>query len=1187
MRLRLLMLSACLCAMPTHAAGPSGGTVSAGSATITQSAAQTTVKQTSNKAVVNWNNFSIGSGSTVRFVQPSASSIALNRVTGSQASVIQGALQANGQVWVLNPNGVLIAPGGQVAASSFLATTRSLTDQQFMAGNYAFTDGGVLGASVVNQGSIIVAEGGYAVLAGEAVRNEGYIEANLGQVVLGGAKAFTLDLSGDNTLAFVVTAPVDVTPTDGKAVVDNSGSIQAAGGRVLMTARAASQVVGQVINTGGVVAATSAQMVNGKIVLDGGAGSVSVAGDLNASGKGAGQTGGAIDVNAQKIQIKATAKLDVSGDAGGGKIAIGGGGPNTRTQSFTPAVSTTIAAGARFDASALTRGDGGEILVFTDLKNPLAFTQVAGSFIARGGSQGGNGGFVETSGYRLDVNGIVVNTLAPKGRAGLWLLDPDEIVIGDGVAPLSCVIPACTFITVATINTNLTTGPVSYTAANGDITINAGAPPIAWNNANSFNLTATKGSIFVGRQISSTGSGSVTLSAGTGIEVGAGAAISLSTGNLNIQGNTTGTNSEIKIGSSLTGADITIEGGPAGVVRLNNAVTASGTLTVQAATIAINAAVSAVNSVTLQGSGGVDPAISLNVGAGGSITTTNVAAGGVTIKATSVTLGGSITASGTLSVQAAILAINAAVSADGAITLNGPEGALADSVNVGLGGSIRTINIGGSGVTINAQSVTLGGSITATGEIGITASTSISVGANLSGGSDITLDAGTGTIGFTSTVSTNRTTTLRASTISFGGVGSFGTSAGDLTIGQALGLTTTLTASSTVILGAANITLESPLAWDGFGLKLQTIAVPLPAPPGNIFVAAGVSGSGGASLNIPDATLNNNLAGAISLNGTTPSKPSVFKYQGVERPTGSYGSLGFEVLVTVTNTADAAGGGGDTPAVVAPVVSVTNTAAVAAAAKAVADAAAAKTAADAAAAKAVADAATANAQATAKVVVDQALNQAIATVVASTSAAVFVAPPPAPPATTTTSSASTTTSTDTTAVSSSSTTTVTATTTATTTTSPTTATTTAAASTAQSTVATQEFVEPLSATTLSSTTSAISDPGDASAATTSTTPGSASQTATPVSTVAAAPSAPALTPVAVSKDGADAGDFTLQTVKPPAPVTTAKQEARPAERVTITPVSSGIALQATQKTPAPSGSVLGREISGSGNSSNW
>ncbi len=318
LRFRAVVLLLCLYAgVAVHAAGPSGGVVSSGSATITQSAAQTTIKQSSDKAVINWGNFSVGRGSSVRFVQPSASSIALNRVTGTQASVIQGALQANGQVWVLNPNGVLIAPGGQVAAGSFLATTRSLTDQPFMAGNYAFTDGGVPGASVVNQGSIIVAEGGYAVLAGEAVRNEGYIEANLGQVVLGGAKAFTLDLSGDNTLAFVVTAPVDVSPTDGKAIVDNAGSIQAAGGRVLMTARAASQVVGQVINTGGAVVATSAQMVNGKIVLDGGSGSVSVAGNLDASGKTSGQTGGAIDVNAQKIQVKATAKLDVTGDAGG------------------------------------------------------------------------------------------------------------------------------------------------------------------------------------------------------------------------------------------------------------------------------------------------------------------------------------------------------------------------------------------------------------------------------------------------------------------------------------------------------------------------------------------------------------------------------------------------------------------------------------------------------------------------------------------------------------------------------------------------------------------------------------------------------------------------------------------------------------------------------------------------------
>jgi hypothetical protein len=106
-------------------------------------------------------------------------------------------------------------------------------------------------------------------------------------------------------------------------------------------------------------------------------------------------------------------------------------------------------------------------------------------------------------------------------------------------------------------------------------------------------------------------------------------------------------------------------------------------------------------------------------------------------------------------------------------------------------------------------------------------------------------------------------------------------------------------------------------------------------------------------------------------------------------------------------------------------------------------------------------------------------------------------------------------------------------------------------------------------------------------ATTSTTSGPTSQTATPAGTTATAPSAPSLTPVAVSKDGADAGDFTLQTVKPPAPITAPKQQARTTERVSTTAVSPGISLQSTQKTPPPSGSVLGREISGSGNSSNW
>lgn len=1152
---------------PAFSAGPSGGTVSAGAATITQAAAQTTIKQSSDKAVINWGNFSIGSGSSVRFVQPSASSIALNRVTGTQASVIQGALQANGQVWVLNPNGVLIAPGGQVAAGSFLATTRSLTDQQFMAGNYAFTDGGVAGASVVNQGSIIVAEGGYAVLAGEAVRNEGYIEANLGQVVLGGAKAFTLDITGDNTLAFVVTAPVDVTPADGKAIVDNTGSIQAAGGRVLMTARAASQVVGQVINTDGVVAATSTQMVNGKIVLDGGTGSVSVAGNLNASGKGAGQTGGAIDLNAQKIQVKATARLDVTGDAGGGKIAIGGGGSNTRTQSFTPAESTTIAAGARLDASALTRGDGGEILVFTSLTNPLAFTQVAGSLIARGGTQGGNGGFVETSGYRLDVKGIVVNTLAPKGRTGLWLLDPEDIEIGNADTSEGC------------SATNMTGGGCSQLKSS-DLreALDGGDEGFGTSVA----VSASR-SITVTKAISWSSSSTLTLSA-TGpegiITIAAGSPITSTglLGGLSLYAKTIDINSRISLGeSSLIVNDKGAVAGSRFTLRsAGDEPHVAQNITFLADTVEINGAVTARDAFTIFNASAVTIA--------------------ATVRANVI----NVNVPGTITVQQPMISRD---------TLE---------LNAGTSISITTATLTSNNpaevpvlgtTTLTAPQITFGSDVTQTGILTATATTSIRFATD-AGGTIVFEGSGTKSliapeiIWGAQAVLGNGDLRLQTPQLTWLANGSYtGGTASDLIIGGVD--KTTITSPENVSLAARNITINNELAWSGFGLTL----IGGNTPGGGFVTVKQMTGTGGATLavTIPAGgkLQAKEATGLIALSGTpAPGKFASFTYNTSEADVGpnseitSPGDVGLKV--TVTNTAGGGGGGGggggsssgssDTSAVVVTPTASTTSSTSTAAAKAAADAAAAKAVADAAAAKAT------TLDATAKVVVEQAITQAVATVVASTSAAVFVAPSPAPPATSTTSGASSTTTTDTTATSSSastSTTTTAATTTTstatstTTTTTATTATTAATTSTAQGTTVTQEFVEPLSVATLSSTASTVSDPGDASAATTSANSGPASQTATPASTATAAPATPALTPVSVSRDGADAGDFTLQTVKPPAPVTTAKQEARPTERTTTTPVSPGIALQATQKTPAPSGSVLGREISGSGNSSNW
>ncbi|MEI7532562.1 MAG: filamentous hemagglutinin N-terminal domain-containing protein, partial [Betaproteobacteria bacterium] len=422
------------------AAAPTGGTVSVGTATIAQTASQTTITQTSAKAAINWSSFSIDPGYKVQYIQPDASSIALNRVTGNLPTSIQGQLLANGQVWILNPNGVYISSTGTVNAASFLATTHAMTDQNFMSGNYTFTSGGITGTYVTNQGNIVVSDGGYAVLTGQAVRNDGYIQANLGQVVLAGANTTTIDLLGNKLISFAITQPVDMLAADGRAMVDNAGTIRANGGQVLLTAKAASQVINQVINTSGVIEAKTASLVNGQVVLDGGVtGQVTITGSIDASGQNTNETGGAIKALGNQITIN-NAALNASGDAGGGSILIGGGWQGGSigaylgaSSSYAPALSTTITKTALLNASAITSGNGGQIVAWSDVSNANSITRVAGTLLATGGRVSGNGGNIETSGHHLNVNNITVSTKSPNGKFGSWLLDPDEFTIGMGL----------------------------------------------------------------------------------------------------------------------------------------------------------------------------------------------------------------------------------------------------------------------------------------------------------------------------------------------------------------------------------------------------------------------------------------------------------------------------------------------------------------------------------------------------------------------------------------------------------------------------------------------------------------------------------------------------------------------------------------------------------------------------------
>ncbi len=332
LRARLLTSTALVAAglglSTTAAAGPQQGTVAAGQAGITQSGGTTTVTQSSSKAIVNWQSFSVGKTESVQFQQPNRSAITLNRVQGPGASDIQGSLTANGQVWLVNPNGVLFGQGASVNVGGLLATTSNISDQNFMAGKYVFDQASPNpNARVVNQGTINVAPGGYAALSAAAVENTGTVNATMGTVVLGGAKTFTVDFQGDKLLSYQVGQPVDQMPVgpDGKpvaALVQQGGTIAANGGRVVMSAAAAKGVIDNAINLTGVVRANTIRQENGVVVIgavdvDGGAnGNVQLSGRIEANGAGVG-SGGAVSVAGDRVTLASGATVDATSTAPG------------------------------------------------------------------------------------------------------------------------------------------------------------------------------------------------------------------------------------------------------------------------------------------------------------------------------------------------------------------------------------------------------------------------------------------------------------------------------------------------------------------------------------------------------------------------------------------------------------------------------------------------------------------------------------------------------------------------------------------------------------------------------------------------------------------------------------------------------------------------------------------------------
>ncbi|MDB5495653.1 MAG: putative heme-hemopexin-binding/utilization protein, partial [Phenylobacterium sp.] len=287
---------------------PIDGAVVAGQATIVAAPGALTINQTTQNAAINWQSFNIGQGEAVQFVQPNARSVALNRVLGSDPSTILGRLSANGQVFLVNPNGVLFGAGSQVNVGGLVASTLAIKDADFMAGQYRFAGAGP--GSVINAGSI-VADGGSVALLGGHVSNQGVISARLGAVSLAAGNAMTLDVAGDGLLS--------VTVEEGalNALAENGGLIRADGGRVLMTARSAGALMRTAVNNTGVIEARSLQSHNGVISLMGDMadGAVNVGGTLDASAPNGGD-GGKIETSAATVNIADNARITTLAPSG-------------------------------------------------------------------------------------------------------------------------------------------------------------------------------------------------------------------------------------------------------------------------------------------------------------------------------------------------------------------------------------------------------------------------------------------------------------------------------------------------------------------------------------------------------------------------------------------------------------------------------------------------------------------------------------------------------------------------------------------------------------------------------------------------------------------------------------------------------------------------------------------------------
>lgn len=887
-----------ICNGPAALADPSGGVVVGGSGSIGGSVGAQVITQQSARLAIDWQAFSLAAGERVEFRQPAATAVALNRVVGGQASEIHGQILANGQVFLVNPSGVLFGRSAQVDVGGLVASALDLSARDFLAGRTTFSATGG-DARVVNEGRLQSAEGGYVALLGRQVVNAGTIDAPRGQVALAAGDQVSLSLDAQR----LVDVSVDRATLE--ALVENRGAIHADGGRVLLTARARDALLDTVVNNDGVIEADSVGTVGGVIRLSGGTeGVVASRGTLAARGLAADERGGHIEITGERVALTDTAEVNASGLAGGGRVEVGGSRegagplPNSRE--------VFVGANARLEASGGGHGDGGSVVVYAE-DNAV----IHGHIAARGGAQGGQGGFVETSGKRALDLGTTPDVTAAFGDPGLWLIDPINIVISaiasqcTGLA--GCVNgPAWTSNAAgATLGANLITAALN---AGQNVTITTGATGLEDGNITLLGSPVIR---------KSAGAADVTLTLSAHNDIGVTAAItrtgSAAVGRLNVvltadsdnngfgnvalrAGVTTGGGTLTASGQNITvlsdlrtsgsagrnGGDVTLTAGPNGALDIAGGI-------INASGGAATGAGLAGGNVTLAGGTVIARGITANGGAAGAANQPGGRAGRIAIDATgaaaAVVLNGNLTARG-------------GNAGDGGAGGDGGSIALRDPIT--LGAAVVVDTAGGSGAAPGAGGdVSLGrvdSSAGARRAFSVNAGNGTLVAADLGAASPlgtVTLRAGGGLS--TGDITTSGRSNEAGFAVTLDGGSSGSVSVGDITtrgttttgIGRAGGTVTATgrtvdagridtTGADSLIASAGGAGGAVRLTAQGAGARL-TLAQDIVANGGN-----GRNNPGGAS-------------GAVSLDGpvTLAGDIVIASRPGEGTATGNAGRIGF------------------------------------------------------------------------------------------------------------------------------------------------------------------------------------------------------------------------------------------------------------------------------------------------------